>query len=206
VSNFALRRATSDWILRLTPDDRLDELAFERMANILNGAAASSTVGFLMQSELGGGQESEIRLFRNDAQILYEGRAMERVAPSIGRLGGLILDSKIAFRGKCHGNGDGHVNGNGNMKRVLALLHQDLAESASVPETLYRLGRAHARTGNTFHAECYLNEFLQRGGEAHPDFERGARLLIATYLRIGDPLRAQEWESKLNRNGRRNFQ
>lgn len=192
--NFALRRATSEWILRLDPVERVDETAIQALAMQLAdpGPVAGFSVHCLAAS--GDNGEIDIRVFRNHSEIQYEGRALERVTSSLRRLGGAVVETGVTIRRTLPENGEGFD--------VLKLIHQDVADRPDDPEGLFRLGAAHAKFGNYFHAECYLQNFLSRVDAQHPDYVFCMQQLINIYRKIDDPLRAQEWESKLRGNGK----
>ncbi len=55
---------------------------------------------------------------------------------------------------------------------------------------LFNLGKVHFRMGNFFHAECYLNDFLQRSNPFDTRYRTAALWLIESHIKKGDPYRA----------------
>ena len=155
VRNLALRRATSEWIFSIDPDELIGDGAMEEIAALL-AEQPPRVAGFSMRSGTAtpGFEENDIRIFRNHNQIYYEGCALERVDESIRRLGGQVIGTNLILGRAAHSNG--------HTSDVLRLVHRDVADKPHEPQGFFRLGLAHLRTGNFFHAECYLNEFLQR--------------------------------------------
>jgi len=72
------------------------------------------------------------------------------------------------------------------------MLHGDLAENPGDPVVLFDLGNVHFNLGNYFHAECYLNECLQRINPSDASYRPAAARLVESHLRKGDPERARE--------------
>lgn len=192
--NLGLRRASSEWILRLDPGELLQEHWNREVEGALE-RQTDKVVGFSARcrSEPEDEEENDVRLFRNHTHIQFEGVAFERITNSIRRLGGLIFDTQVRIQRRMVHSCDSC--------EILALIHSELASDRRDADTFLRLGLAHSRFGNHFHAECYLNEFLRQIDDKHPDYRDGVKRLIATYLRIDDPLRAQQWQSKLFQNG-----
>lgn len=80
--NFALGQATKDWILYIDADERLeipDRDAFPRLF------ADQGKVGWELQlhPRVGWTAYSELRLFRNDRRIRFEGVIHERIRPAV---------------------------------------------------------------------------------------------------------------------------
>jgi Flp pilus assembly protein TadD len=130
----------------------------------------------------------EIRLFRNQNDLIYERRGAEDVRGSIQRLHGRICDpeeSKIDIRCACPLSAD-------ELLQRRSLPYQDLAERAGDRQVHLGLGLNHFRDGNYFHAECYLHEFVQAADHHHPDYVLATKLLIDSHRRKNDPHRAVE--------------
>src|SRR4029077_3035696 len=81
--NFALERASGDWILSIDADERFEISDREAYARLLtdNGKAAWEA---RLHPRTGWTPYATIRLFRNDPRIRYRGVAHEKIEPSAG--------------------------------------------------------------------------------------------------------------------------
>jgi glycosyltransferase involved in cell wall biosynthesis len=84
--NFALDQAKSDWILYIDADERLDVPNGVFLENLLSNR---SKVGWRLRlhPRIGWTPYAELRLFRNDPQIRFQGVIHERIHPTLEAFG-----------------------------------------------------------------------------------------------------------------------
>jgi glycosyltransferase involved in cell wall biosynthesis len=182
--NQAIVRATSDWILCLDPGDQIDDPPARQLASLLS-SLDRDVYGANVRYHHGASIEQQVRIIRNRNDVYFELRGGPHVRGSIERAGGRIVDLDIDVR-------RGFPASESVVEEQRRLSHRDLAEKRGDPNVLLALGRTHFRSGNMFHAECYLHDFLTNAGPKHPDYLPVVKLLISAHQRKGDPHRAIE--------------
>lgn len=83
--NMGLEAASGDWILYIDADERLTTPAKRSIGASIAGADASAA-RLLLQPRIGYTCYSELRLFRNDPRIRFEGIIHERITESLRRV------------------------------------------------------------------------------------------------------------------------
>ena len=71
------------------------------------------------------------------------------------------------------------------------MAHSDLLDDPGNPDALFALGKCHFLSGNFFHAECYLHEYLAVADD-HARRQFASLLLILSHRGKGDLYRALE--------------
>ena len=193
--NALLSRATSDWILCLDADELVSEPQVDRIAALLPSLSADLwgvriQVRDAQQLGAAGPLDEDVRLFRNRGEIIFQFRSGEDLGCGISRLGGRIAGSDIEIvRTSVQGRSSACYR---CQRTKLRLLHLDLAEHREEASVLFSLGKHHFRNGDFFHAECYLNDSLQRSRPEEDHYRIAALALIQSHVRKGDPWRAAE--------------
>jgi glycosyltransferase involved in cell wall biosynthesis len=193
--NAMIRRATSDWILVLDADELMHEAQLQKLLALLNSVSAD-VAGVRVRADDGRRQggpdvaDGAVRLFRNRNDIAFSYRGCEQVDRSILRAGGRIVETDIQITRP--DGAPGCQAGYRSDQTLLRLLHADLADRPPDPSVLLNLGNTHFRLGNFFHAECYLNDWLQQSNAADTHYRTAALRLIACHVNKGDPYRARE--------------
>ncbi len=157
--NEAVRHARGEWILALDADERLTRDARRRIRTLLDDARY---VAYLLniRSPLkdSHGQAAVVnawpRLFRNRADIRYEGRVHEQISPSIARIGGMVARTDLVIEHR--GYHQDFTDQKQKQVRNLALLRKQQAERPDDPMMLFHLGEALGLGGQTKEAaEAY---------------------------------------------------
>ncbi|HEY9855429.1 MAG TPA: tetratricopeptide repeat protein [Stenomitos sp.] len=161
--NVSLEHATSDWILVLDADERLDESSKHRLKPLLRQPDA---VGFSLIIENILGEKTVegtqlallLRLFKNREDVRYEGIVHEQVSPSAGRTGlkTYNCDVKIVHLGymqEC-------MDERSKNQRNLELLERQLATEPGNPYVHFQLGQTLKLMGNLETAESHYSKAL----------------------------------------------
>jgi len=96
--NFALSKSNGDWILYLDADERISEKSkkeIQRLTNKKNKLGINCNIVNLDDHKDAPTLMKYIRLFRNDKNISFTGKAHEQIEASLIKQGYKIIDSKI---------------------------------------------------------------------------------------------------------------
>lgn len=170
--NYALARATGDWILVLDADEVLEPVSAGELAGLLH---APGVEGYFVtiRNYLGQGEEAyedrAVRLFRNRPQYRFEGAIHEQIGGTIRRHnggGGLALSPLVI---RHFGYLDDHLRTKGKYRRNVRILERALAEKPDDPFLLFCLGLEHLRHGETAGGLAPLEKALAfaRGDEGY---------------------------------------
>ncbi len=202
--NTTLRRATSDWVLVLDADEWLHEQEWQKLHNLIVNVpehvfGARLGVSHRYESTEVPNVERTVRLFRNHNEVVFSHRGCENIESQIERLGGQIVDAELSITRIVATPCNGEPFRCSGTK--LELLHLDRMERPDDPLAPYRLGELHYNLGNFFHAECYLNDVLQRLQPQESFHSQVATLLASAHRKKGDPERAVEVETFVQQAG-----
>jgi tetratricopeptide (TPR) repeat protein len=144
--NFALERASGEWILAIDADERLEIPDREAYARLLadNGKAAWE---LRLHPRMGWTAYAKMRLFRNDPRIRYRGVVHERIEPGAVELA----------------RSDGLEVGMCDLRMVHTATEAD--QHAKVPRYLPLLRRQLARDPDHFYCWWHLGECLRLSGD-----------------------------------------
>jgi len=100
--NFALKQASSDWILVLDADEVLESVNPETFYKLLNNAQIEGYylhINNILGPTLGESQDQVVRLFRNKPAYHFEGAIHEQVVPSIvkANCGGVLVSAPLTL-------------------------------------------------------------------------------------------------------------
>ncbi len=159
--NVAIEQATSDWVLVLDADERLDDNARNQIAQAISNSETDAYelafVNYMTGANTPDVHISRcVRLFRNRSAYRYTGRIHERIAPAIQNTGGIIrlLEAVIHH----HGYRPEIVKERGKHQRNLNLLEKDLADSPQDVYVIYHLANQYYTEGNHAKAVEYFEQ------------------------------------------------
>jgi tetratricopeptide (TPR) repeat protein len=193
--NFALSKATSDWILFLDADEEVTEVNMSELQALLsnlkvdayeteirNYTAEISEMGFQLPDSKSLAPYGHVttklhRLFRRDPQIRYEGAIHERIEPSLDRLGKNKASCSILIHhwGKIKESSLGTSSQRLEFYRKLA--ESKLAEQPEDPQTLWELGIILLKKRDYSTAENYLYKAHQKAPHVE-EFEKAHLLSL----------------------------
>ena len=139
--NFALSRSRGDWILYIDADERLCDHNPTALRTILG---APNLVGcrVRLQARMGYTAFPELRLFRNDPRIRFEGVIHENIWPAIARYieasGGEVADSDLELEHVGYDGPQDHKH-----RRNLPLLRESLKRDPTHAYCWHHLGTIH---------------------------------------------------------------
>lgn len=188
--NFALDQATGDWILYIDADERVeigDKTRFEALLD--NRNALGATVRLHPKTGFTG--YSELRLFRRDRRIRFEGVIHERVHESVRRLvdagEGAVVPSDLTLRHVGYDSSQDHKH-----PRNLPLLEAYLARDPSRIYCWWHLGDTYRQLGNQTDAcrawRAGIDVLRRRGGEARMEESLIYASLIQLLHEDGQPV------------------
>ncbi|MCB0752765.1 MAG: glycosyltransferase family 2 protein [Ignavibacteriae bacterium] len=96
--NFALSKSTGDWILYLDADERINAKSKNELLNktkISNKLAINCIINNIDDYKDSSSIMKYVRLFRNNKNLLFTGKAHEQIQPSLTKLNYKLVDSTI---------------------------------------------------------------------------------------------------------------
>jgi glycosyltransferase involved in cell wall biosynthesis/predicted Zn-dependent protease len=160
--NEALRHATSDWVLWLDADERLDEKNREKLRALLAGLPGEN-VAYVMRQRSpledaphAAADVDQVRLFRAHPDLRWEHRVHEQVLPCLRRLGTRLAQTDIVI---AHGGFAAPDRQGAKVERNRRLL--ELAERPDDAFALYNLGAVELTRDRAEEAVGHLRRSLQ---------------------------------------------
>ena len=190
--NIALQQAGADWILSLDLGEYLADADWKQLATLLEN------LPHRIQGVLFDGPTrepipaSEMRLFRNDSRLQLDYRGAPSVRPSIQRIEGGVIHSNLRIQRDVRIPPSAEA-----IATQIRLLQLDLCERRGDPHVLLALGQLRFKSGDYFHAECYLRDALSSLASRDERYEPLVRALIECYQFMDDPYRAAEMNALL---------
>jgi len=189
--NESLKHATSDWILYLDADERIDERNKNKIRKLiqLQDIWAINVRVIIPQSQrnlVTNFSNDYSRIFRNLPQIRFEGKVHEQILPSINRMGGKVLKSDIVF--DHWGYALKQDKRKFRIQQNLVILTEELQKNPDDPFVHYNLGDTYRFLGNTDLAISHFERILELD---HQDLK--VKLLSNVYIFL-----AQLYLSKQN--------
>jgi len=168
--NESLRLATGSWIFWLDADEWLDDDSRQRMRALLLSLPDENTGYVMMQrsptqslylgapGERGAQVVEQVRLFRNDPMIRWEGRVFEQIRPAIRRSGGTVRATDIFIQ---HSGYEEYVGNRQKVERNLRLARLQDAEHPDDPYTLAHIGDLLFALGRVVESVPYFQRSLE---------------------------------------------
>lgn len=157
--NFGLSKSTGDWILILDADDRLEEKSKKEILEKIkdNNNHGVKCIINSLDYEDSPTINKYVRLFRNDKNIAYTGKAHEQIEQSLVENGHKIIDSTIEI--VHHGYNVPRAELQKKAERNLELLLNDYEERPTVYGA-YQLANSYKLLDNREKAKFYATKAL----------------------------------------------
>jgi hypothetical protein len=169
--NESLRHARGEWIFWMDSDETIEYRSGRGLRELVLGAHRADVFGYFMQQLNGLASRwnghvdvtavDRVRLFRNRADLRFEGRVHEQIIPAIRRAGGRLVWTDLTI---LHSGADETPEQRQRKAQYyLRLLEQEIEEKPDQSPrafVLFNLGMTHAAAG----AHDKAIECLRRGG------------------------------------------
>jgi tetratricopeptide (TPR) repeat protein len=189
--NASIARATGDWIFWMDSDDVIDPQNGRRLRSLLEHERPLDLLGFVMQVHCpgAGGSASgdvtvvdHIKLFRNRADLRFEGRIHEQILPAIRRAGGEVAWTDVHVVHK-HGSVTAAARA-GKHARDLRLLELEYRDVGEHPFVLFNLGMTYCDMDRHQEATEYLERCLLASTANESHLSKAYSLLVACHLKL----------------------
>lgn len=187
--NQSLRHARGEWLFWMDSDDTIPPECGRRLRQLVDGAHAERTLGYVLQVHCPGMGPDEltivdhVKLFRNRPDLCFEFRIHEQVLPSIRRADGDVLFTDIYV---IHSGSDRSPAGRQRkLERDFRLLELEVAERPDHPFVLFNLGMTHADASQHPQAIEYLRRCLAVSGPCESHVRKAYALLVGSLGQCG---------------------
>lgn len=193
--NESLRHARGDWLFWMDSDDTIPPECGRRLWSLIDRDLDPHLLGYVMQVHCPGGNEDgdrewnvtvvdHVKLFRNRADLRFEGRIHEQVLPAIRRGGGDVAWTELYV---VHSGSDQSSEAQERKRqRDLRILAIELAERPHHPFTLFNLGMTFIDGSQFDEAANYLRRSIARSGPEESHLRKAYALLIYAEMRLED--------------------
>jgi len=191
--NYALSKSRGDWVLYLDADERLKEKSKNEIINLIDNNEKLG-INCFVNSISSNGRNSQImkytRLFRNDPQIKFDGKAHEQIEPSLRSNRYEIIDSKIEIIHLGYDVSEPELKS--KAERNLNLLLDDYKKK-KLPYLAYQIANSYAVLKMEDEKARFYSEAL-KGNSLNKELRSICFLELADYeLRKGNINRAKEY-------------
>jgi len=191
--NESLRHATGDWIFWMDSDDTISAENGRKLRELPLHTAPASVLGYIMQVHCPGAEDvgnadvtvvDHIKLFRNRADLRFEGRIHEQIMPAIRRAGGETAwtDIFVVHSGSDHSAAGQRVK----QERDLRLLKMEEQEHPDHSFVLFNIGMTLADMNDHAGAIQYLNRSIAVADISESHLRKAYALLIASHIQRGE--------------------
>jgi tetratricopeptide (TPR) repeat protein len=186
--NESLRHARGRWIFWMDSDDTISPENGRGLRSLAFSELDPSILGFIVQVHFpAAGDDGDanltvvdhVKLFRNRADLRFEGRIHEQVLPAISRVGGTVAWSDLFV---LHSGYDHSAEGQKKkLERDLRLLHLEEHERPDHPFTLFNLGMTYADIKQFDRAIGYLTRSIEQSKPGESHLRKAYALLVYSY-------------------------
>lgn len=185
--NFALKQASSQWILVLDADEILEAINPEAFDQLLDNVDVE---GYFLRikNDLGPSQDDShdqvVRLFRNKPVYQFEGPLHEQIAPSILRANDGHGLASVPLTINHYGYLKNRLQAKDKFVRNSEIIQKELARNPDNPFLLYSLGLEYYQQDSITEGLGHLNEALGRMSGNEGYFEDVLLNIALGYLRL----------------------
>jgi tetratricopeptide (TPR) repeat protein len=163
--NESLQRATGEWLFWMDSDDTISAECGRQLRALAVPPSESAPTAYVMQVHCPGPPGStdvtvvdQVKMFRNDPRLRFEGRIHEQILPAVRRIGGEIrwTDVYVTHSGSEH-TPEARKR---KQQRDLRLLELERADHPDHPFVLFNLGMTYADMEQPQRAVEFLQQCL----------------------------------------------
>ncbi len=194
--NESVRQCTTDWVLSIDADERLEIGSKEKIdAVIVSKERYAVSVLIQGQHHLASGVVEQVnaypRIFRRHPKIFFEGVVHEQILPSLQRMGKSVSQSDIVIHHLGYGESLEKVRE--KSVRNIKLLEAQLAASAEDDYARYQIGNSYVVLQEYDSARGYLERVVE-SSEVNKSIKASAsNLLVEVELSKMNIDRAEQW-------------
>ena len=197
--NFALKRASSDWILVLDADEVLESVNPETFHELLNNVQVEGYyfhIKNILGPTLGESHDQVVRLFRNKQIYRFEGAIHEQVVPSILRAnnGSGLASAPLTLNH--YGYLNDRLQAKDKFSRNSNILTKELEKNPDNPFLLYCLGLEYYQQDSITVGLQHLTKALTRMSGNEGYFEDVLFNIALGYLRLEETIKLIDFLSK----------
>ena len=197
--NFALKQASSDWILVLDADEVLESVSREAFNELLNNVEIEGyflRIKNVLGSNLGESSDQVVRLFRNKSVYQFEGAIHEQVAPCILRANNGKGLSLAPLTLNHYGYLKDRLQSKDKFSRNSGIIHKELVRDPNNPFLLHCLGIEYYQQNSIAVGLKYLTKALvhMSGNEGY--FKDVLLNISLGYLRLKETTKLIDFISK----------
>ncbi|KUO72311.1 MAG: hypothetical protein APF81_21650 [Desulfosporosinus sp. BRH_c37] len=197
--NFALKQASSDWILVLDADEVLESVNLETFYELLNNVQIEGYfihIKNILDPTMGEFRDQVVRLFRNKPIYQFEGTIHEQVVPSILRAnnGSGLASAPLTLNH--YGYLNDRLQSKGKFSRNSNILMKELDKNPDNPFLLFCLGLEYYQQNSINVGLKHLTKALTRlsGNEGY--FEDVLLNIAFGYLRLEETIKLIDFLTK----------
>jgi len=192
--NESLRHARGNWLFWMDSDDTIPWECGRGLTRLISREPPPNVLAFVVQVHCPGGGEQggpafdvtavdHVKLFRNRADLRFDGRIHEQLLPAIRRAGGQVGWSDVYV---VHSGSDqSPVAQRKKFERDLRILELELAERPEHPFTLFNLGMTYVHAGRFSEGAGYLRRSIGRSNPDESHLRKVYALLVYAEMRLG---------------------
>lgn len=197
--NFALKQASSDWILVLDADEVLEPVNPKTFYELLNNVQVEGYflhIKNILGPTLGESCDQVVRLFRNKPMYQFEGPIHEQVAPSILRANNDSGLASAPLTLNHYGYLKDRLQSKEKFSRNSNILNKELDRNPDNPFLLYCLGLEYYQQDSITEGLQHLTKAITRMSGNEGYFEDVLFNIALGYLRLEETIKSIDFLSK----------
>ncbi len=190
--NDSLRHAGGGWLFWMDSDDSIDPENGRKLRELANRPLDQSPMAYVMQVHYTGPDAGErgdvkiynqVKMFRNDPRIQFDGRLHMDVMPSIQRFRGRVERTDVfVVHSGCDHTPEAQRR---RFERNLRIMRLEEAERPDNPLTLFNLGRAYADVNRHAEAIPILRRSIELASPEVSQVPLSYAEVIASFVELG---------------------
>jgi tetratricopeptide (TPR) repeat protein len=194
--NFVLKKSSSDWILYLDADERIEPEYHKEIIKIINSNEAEAYLLKLRSKTTTGDREqSQIasypRLFKNIPGLLFEGRIHEQITPSLVKNGARVKSTSIIIEHLGYAQNEDTVEKKKirNLENLIKLVQEEPLNAYAY----FQLGENYIALNDSDKGIANLKKAISLGSLTPPVASTAFSALAQEYLKKNDYISAEDF-------------